>query len=112
MENELRKPDSSKYSDWNCAWNYALREEAPAVRHLAACFFGENAGPDWAWIFQTEDMKWAWLKANCDYTGWCCRSEGEWKGGFNSAEDAVKDMNYESDNLLAQIKGEKPYALN
>ena len=111
---ENRLPSGDIYSDWHCAWQYALVEKPPAVKHMAACIFGENDGPDWIWIFQTEDNLWAYLVAGCDYTGWDCRSDGSWKGGFATSQDAIDalDTNIGNKKLLErQVRGESPYSL-
>lgn len=31
---------------------------------------GENDGPDWCFLFQLRDGRYAYLQAGCDYTGW------------------------------------------
>lgn len=117
MEQDLRKPSEDKYSDWNQAWeNHALEGEKINVRHMGACIFGENDESSWMWIFQTEDMKWGYAVAWCDYTGWDCQSGGSWKIGFATPFEAVEAMpeTTEKDKhvLLMQISGEAPYALS
>lgn len=116
---EYRTPSKEGYSDFNEAINVSspsIKHED--VKHLWACRFGENDGPDWVWIIEEKTGDFGYLSAWCDYTGWDCRSGGEYKNGFKTPMEAAYAVPECSDNkdllenLLGQIYGMAPYGLS
>jgi len=116
-----RLPSGDEYSDFEQAKGVSkgITWENTDIKHLHACKFGENDGPDWIWIIEFKDGTFGWLKAGCDYTGWDCQASGKFSGGYVSAKEAIENLPDEYDCteadkalLLLQSMGEKPYALS
>lgn len=51
-------------------WGFDLGQ----VKRLVALFEGENDGPNWRWLLELNDGRYASLLGGCDYTGWDCQS--------------------------------------
>jgi len=85
---------------------------------IVAEVVGENDELSWYWILQMKDGSFSWAEGSCDYTGWDCQSGAQITDGFETPEEAIKDLEISNDPrksirevLLKQIKEEIPFAL-
>ena len=115
---------TEKYNkeDWGddigSAFNNNGIEQLDNIDVIVAEVCGENDGVDWYWILQMKDGTFANASGGCDYTGWDCRSNADFTGGFKTAEEAIEKLklsDYEKrnikDTLLKQISGKFPFAV-
>lgn len=108
-----RKPDY----DLQAAINYHLEIKVEDIVSVLAQIPGEADGPDWSWLIELKDGKFALIQGGCDYTGWDCQSDATIRFA-DTAEEAAKlaedyyDYRVQvAEQLLKQLKGEQPYAL-
>lgn len=59
------------------------------VERVLAVVEGENDGPDWHWVVQLKDGRFAYLQGGCDYTGWDCQSSAD-TAFYATAEEAAR----------------------
>lgn len=86
---------------------------------IVAEVVGENDELSWYWILQMKDGSFSWSEGWCDYTGWDCQSGAQITDGFVTPEEAIKDLEAQTNDsrksipevLLKQIKEEIPFAL-
>lgn len=65
---------------------------------ILATIPGENDGPDWHWIVQLDDGRYAYISGGCDYTGWDCQSGAHAAVGADLKEVLACTPNYDDSN--------------
>lgn len=81
-----------QYSSLSYAIRYNENHHESEVVKLVLEIEGENDGPDWHWIVQLENGRFAYGWGGCDYTGWDCQSSINWKDSRATIEEAIDDV--------------------
>ena len=113
------------HEDWDFkyCWETDCEQSIDDAVALLAQVPGEADGPNWWWVVKLrkdfDRGKFALVTGGCDYSGWGCQDWGEaafYGTALQAAKAAPTHDGYSEKrvvraSLIAQLKGEAPYAL-
>lgn len=112
--NKEESDDDIFYAFSNNNLGYLIDE----IDSIIAEVCGANDELDWYWVLKMKDDSFMSAQGGCDYTGWDCQSNCSVSERYLDVESCLEDLECEEisrpnikETLLAQVKGEQPFAL-
>lgn len=78
LDKKFPNQDASEWA-YACEYNDSTPADGKTLTNIRMVVQGENDGDAWVWLIEFNNKeKWICI-GQCDYTGWDCQSNLEWK---------------------------------